>query len=88
MQKTEATSPILMMLAGNRISKIVQGDTTIYVRDAGGNVLSVYERRAAVALQQSEMALYGNSRLGLITRQTVAPIPVSLSSWFWNSYTG
>src|SRR5690606_3906076 len=32
---------------GNRISKTVSGVTTLYVRDASGNVLSVYEIPAA-----------------------------------------
>src|SRR5262245_63825430 len=59
--------------AGNRISKIVQGDTTIYVRDGRGNVLSVYERRGAASLQQSEVNLYGSSRLGIISKQTMSP---------------
>jgi RHS repeat-associated protein len=68
--------------AGNRISKIVQGDTTVYVRDGSGNVLCVYERRAAVGLQQSEVHLYGSSRLGMITKQTVAPATVSLAAGF------
>lgn len=68
--------------AGNRISKITQGDTTIYVRDASGNVLCVYERRASVPLQQSEVHLYGSSRLGITTKQTVTPLTVNLAAGF------
>ncbi|MBO9204509.1 MULTISPECIES: RHS repeat domain-containing protein [Niastella] len=63
---------------GNRISKMVikPGSTdtarTWYVRDASGNVMSVYESgRPAVNnghLTQSELHLYGSSRLGLLRR--------------------
>ena len=52
---------------GNRLSKTVAGDvpvTTYYLRDAEGNVLSVYESAADTVLQK-EMHLYGSSRLGL-----------------------
>jgi RHS repeat-associated protein len=63
---------------GNRISKTVikSGSTdtarTWYVRDASGNVMSVYESgKPAVndgRLTQSELHLYGSSRLGLLRR--------------------
>ncbi|MEX6686185.1 RHS repeat-associated core domain-containing protein [Danxiaibacter flavus] len=49
--------------AGNRISKVVGADTTWYVRDAQGNVLSVYN--SVNGLTQQEVDLYGSSRLGL-----------------------
>jgi RHS repeat-associated protein len=60
--------------AGNRISKAVtHGSTTVttwYVRDAQGNVMSVYTQgNSAVnsgALTQTEAHLYGSSRLGLL----------------------
>jgi RHS repeat-associated protein len=53
---------------GNRISKTAGGKTTIYVRDASGNVMSVYTADPAVSsgnLLQSEVHLYGSSRLGI-----------------------
>jgi RHS repeat-associated protein len=63
---------------GNRISKTVikSGSTdtarTWYVRDAQGNVMSVYESgKPAVHdghLTQSELHLYGSSRLGVLQR--------------------
>jgi RHS repeat-associated protein len=63
---------------GNRISKTVikAGSTdtarTWYVRDAQGNVMSVYEAgKPAVHdghLTQSELHLYGSSRLGVLRR--------------------
>ncbi len=64
---------------GNRISKRVAnppsgvGGLTVYVRDAGGNVMSVYERQGTGAVIQSELHLYGSSRLGILTAQTAAP---------------
>src|SRR5690606_15368425 len=48
--------------AGNRISKISDGDTTVYVRDASGNVMGVYKNDTLV-----EQYIYGSSRLGLMT---------------------
>jgi RHS repeat-associated protein len=56
--------------AGNRISKKANGITTWYVRDAQGNVISVYTQgNPAVhgdSLSQTEADLYGSSRLGLL----------------------
>jgi len=58
--------------AGNRINKTVTKGaattTTAYVRDAQGNVLSVYTTDAAINsghFTQSELHLYGSSRLGI-----------------------
>ena len=48
---------------GNRIGKTSGSTSTWYVRDAQGNVLSVYSG-PALALQ--EQHLYGSSRLGMI----------------------
>ncbi|WP_439481622.1 RHS repeat domain-containing protein [Cyclobacterium plantarum] len=47
--------------SGNRIAKITETDTTIYVRDASGNVMGVYNNKAL-----KEQAIYGSSRLGLV----------------------
>lgn len=65
-------------VSGNRISKVVippsggQGVTTWYARDAQGNVMSVYEAGKASLndgrLSQTELHLYGSSRLGLLRR--------------------
>lgn len=62
--------------SGNRISKSVQHATagqqrTIYARDASGNVMSVYtetifEANHPSILAQSEVHLYGSSRLGIL----------------------
>jgi RHS repeat-associated protein len=64
--------------SGNRISKLVipssggQGVTTWYIRDAQGNVMSVYEADKSSVndghLTQTELHLYGSSRLGLLRR--------------------
>jgi RHS repeat-associated protein len=73
--------------AGNRISKRVKGVETWYVRDASGNVMSVYVKGDNAinngALSQTEIHLYGSSRLGISTRvtnveDTTAPEPVNL----------
>jgi RHS repeat-associated protein len=58
---------------GNRISKKVvtaTGTTTTtqhtwYVRDASGNVMAVYEQTDNANLTQTEVHLYGSSRLGI-----------------------
>jgi len=55
--------------AGNRISKIVGTKQTWYVRDASGNVLSIYtsgDTTNSGHLTQSEVDVYGSSRLGLL----------------------
>jgi RHS repeat-associated protein len=57
--------------SGNRISKTFSGKTTWYVRDASGNVMAVYEQRSDLNsghLTQSEVHLYGSSRLGIWNR--------------------
>jgi RHS repeat-associated protein len=64
--------------SGNRISKLVipasggEGVTTWYTRDAQGNVMSVYEAGKSTLngghLTQTELHLYGSSRLGLLRR--------------------
>lgn len=60
--------------AGNRISKNVNGKVTRYVRDAAGNVMSVYVYDDpdvnSGKLSQIETHLYGSSRLGINTRVT------------------
>ena len=61
--------------AGNRVGKTVSGktgnpDSTWYVRDASGNVMSVYTKGNTAVnsgnLTQSETDIYGSSRLGMI----------------------
>ncbi|MBK7883868.1 MAG: hypothetical protein IPJ81_08715 [Chitinophagaceae bacterium] len=54
--------------SGNRISKTVGNTTTVYLRDAGGNVMSTYTIDAQINnghLTQNEVHLYGSSRLGI-----------------------
>ena len=62
--------------SGNRISKVFSSGgvdkATYYVRDASGNVMSVYTRDSSTAtntiiapLSQTELHLYGSSRLGV-----------------------
>jgi RHS repeat-associated protein len=81
--------------AGNRITKAVtthpmagstSTKTTIYVRDATGNVLSIYEREKAdgiaQALNQSEIDLYGSSRLGMLTSHAVIDVPQPMDGGF------
>ena len=71
-------------VAGNRISKVVTKGSTVngtyYVRDAQGNVMSVYQDGSSMALTQMENHLYGSSRLGMVTALTVANTNVTLSS--------
>ncbi|MFN8272705.1 MAG: hypothetical protein U0U33_20765 [Chitinophagaceae bacterium] len=55
--------------AGNRISKIIGTKQTFYVRDASGNVMSIYtsgDTANSGHLTQSEVHLYGSSRLGIL----------------------
>jgi RHS repeat-associated protein len=70
---------------GNRVSKTVGAKTTIYVRDASGNVMSVYENIANAQATQKEIHLYGSSRLGMLTDLTVPPTTDLLNEDFGNA---
>jgi YD repeat-containing protein len=60
--------------AGNRVSKTVGTKTTVYVRDATGNVMALYEAIGTAAPKQAEVHLYGSSRLGIaMTHDEPAP---------------
>ncbi len=72
--------------AGNRISKTVGTTTTVYVRDAQGNVVSVYQRTGNAATLQKEIHLYGSSRLGMVKTLTVPPTMVSMASGYGTSF--
>jgi RHS repeat-associated protein len=69
---------------GNRIMKQTTTDTTVYVRDASGNVMSVYRKPAGGALVQTETHLYGSSRLGMATQHATPDTTVVLSGGFGN----
>jgi len=54
--------------AGQRISKRVNDTTEVYVRDASGNVMSVYVQSGKgdnIPLKQTEIHVYGSSLLGI-----------------------
>lgn len=46
---------------GNRVSKTIASNTTLYVRDAGGSVVSVYEIPSVNQIEQKELYLYGTA---------------------------
>jgi RHS repeat-associated protein len=48
----------------NRVSKVAEGTTTWYVRDAQGNALALYDN-AGGTINWREQNLYGSSRLGI-----------------------
>ncbi len=57
-------------VAGRRILKVVKNkggniDNTFYLRDAMGNVLSIYETTNGSSLVLEEQHVYGSSRLGI-----------------------
>jgi RHS repeat-associated protein len=68
--------------SGNRIMKQTASDTTVYVRDASGNVMSVYTRKVGGALVQTETHLYGSSRLGMATQHIAPDTTILLSGNF------
>jgi len=70
--------------SGNRVMKYTNADTTAYVRDATGNVMSVYYKPAGGSLVQSEMHLYGSSRLGMATQHTAKDTSFILIGGFGN----
>jgi RHS repeat-associated protein len=68
--------------AGNRVLKINPSGSTAYVRDGSGNVLSVYTGTTADNCAQSELHLYGSSRLGMVTKRRSADGVVPLDCGF------
>ncbi len=72
-------------VGGNRISKIVNGVQTWYVRDAAGSVMSIYTKGDSNInngdLTRTEVHLYGSNRLGISTTgnnmQNVVSPPVT-----------
>ena len=59
--------------AGQRIAKTVADTTELYVRDASGNIMSVYKNTGSGVWIQEELHIYGCELLGIRGRQTVAP---------------
>ncbi|MBC7388113.1 MAG: hypothetical protein H7329_02785 [Opitutaceae bacterium] len=74
MTKSTGTISYTYDANGNRISKTANGKETWYVRDASGNVMSVYEQTGSGATAQIETDLYGSSRLGLQTGKSIADV--------------
>jgi RHS repeat-associated protein len=68
--------------SGNRITKTAGGKTTIYVRDASGNVMSIYEKPTAGTIEQTETHLYGSSRIGIVNKLTVPVTDINLLAGF------
>ena len=73
--KTDGTTTSFTYdVAGNRISKRVNGVQTWYVRDAAGSVMSIYTKGDNAinsgSLTRTEAHLYGSSRLGISTELT------------------
>ncbi len=73
--------------AGNRIVKHIEhaipdlSYSTIYIRDASGNIMSIYTRNTQngnLNIQQNEVTLYGSSRLGhqkFFNNERIIPAP-------------
>jgi RHS repeat-associated protein len=72
--------------AGNRITKSFGGTNSIYVRDAQGNILAVYTQSGSGAPLQTEVDLYGSSRLGTVGPLTVSPTSVALSGSYGTAW--
>ncbi len=71
---------------GQRITKTVAGKTVLYVRDASGNVMSVYEVPAVNTITQKELHLYGSRRLGMaLPESTPLDNSIMLTSGFGNA---
>ncbi len=47
---------------GNRVSKQHHGQSSIYIRDASGNTMAVYDQSGAL----KEMPIYGSQRIGMV----------------------
>jgi RHS repeat-associated protein len=84
--KSGKTIKYIYDASGNRIMKQTITDTTVYVRDATGNVMSVYIKPAGsnTAVTQTEIDLYGSSRLGMATQHLAPDSIVVLAGGFAN----
>jgi RHS repeat-associated protein len=75
--------------AGNRITKSTGSgagsDSTVYVRDAQGNVLVIYQKVSTGVPQLIETDLYGSSRIGSVGPLTVPTSTVALMGGFGNA---
>jgi len=69
--------------SGNRVSKLYNGITTYYVRDAQGNSLAVYDNTGNTN-NWREQQLYGSSRLGMWKPNL--NLATANGSSIWNSY--
>ena len=87
-QKNSTTINYLYDASGNRVMKQIPADTVAYVRDASGNVLSVYTKNKNGLVQQSETYLYGSSRLGVVRAQSIAPKTMKLNASFNDAKLG
>jgi RHS repeat-associated protein len=71
--------------ANQRISKTYNGLTTWYVRDAQGNVLSVYDN-ADTTVNWREQHLYGSSRIGMWKPNIDITDSTGSEKWQWTGY--
>ena len=66
--RTNATITYRYDASGNRITKQVATTTTnhvnLYLRDASGNVMAIYEKKTDQNIAIKEIPIYGGSRLG------------------------
>ncbi len=58
------------------------------MRDAQGNVLGIYEKQGSADLMQTEVDLYGSSRLGVYNRSidVQAPVPSVPPTEFYTTF--
>lgn len=68
--------------AGGRSFKIVGDTTEAYVRNASGNIMSIYKKSGSEPLKQTELSIYGSSIIGNVTDETVLLDTVVLSGGF------
>ncbi|MCC6288565.1 MAG: hypothetical protein IT249_11840, partial [Chitinophagaceae bacterium] len=67
---------------GNRALKVVGDTTEAYVRDASGNIMSVYKKIGSEPLKQSELNMYGSTMIGTVGERTVSVDSVILPGGF------
>jgi RHS repeat-associated protein len=74
--------------SGQRTVKTVNANdttrTTFYVRDAKGNVLSLYSYNEGGSLKWTEQHLYGSMRLGMWQWDTIVPDGPPIPPNFWS----
>jgi YD repeat-containing protein len=67
---------------GDRITRTAGGKLGVYIRDATGHSMSVYEKEASTIYRQTEVYLYGSDQLGIVGEKTATSSTLTLAAGY------